>query len=147
MLPVQGLLVNYRVPRSVNDKELHAGPATIALPERLQGPEHVPPAYLPHQAVLPDHGVAPVVFPEEHRRHVGDVGIGIHFLADAVSGFVQLEPEGTDRAMMMRDGQCFRIVESNCWSAERRIEECDRDGVDVRSSGSELVSESESVSE
>jgi aminocarboxymuconate-semialdehyde decarboxylase len=47
-------------------------------------------------------------------------------------GFVQLEPEGSDRARMMRDGQCFRIVESNCWSAERRIEECDRDGVDVQ---------------
>jgi len=47
-------------------------------------------------------------------------------------GFVQLEPEGSDRAKMVRDGQCFRIVESNCWSAERRIEECDRDGVDVQ---------------
>jgi aminocarboxymuconate-semialdehyde decarboxylase len=47
-------------------------------------------------------------------------------------GFVQLEPEGPGRARMMRDGECFRVVESNLWSAERRIEECDRDGVDVQ---------------
>jgi aminocarboxymuconate-semialdehyde decarboxylase len=47
-------------------------------------------------------------------------------------GFVQLEPEEPGRARMMRDGQCFRVIESNCWSAERRIEECDRAGVDVQ---------------
>jgi len=47
-------------------------------------------------------------------------------------GFVQLEPDGAGRARMMRDGQCFRVVESNCWSAERRLAECDRDGVDVQ---------------
>jgi len=47
-------------------------------------------------------------------------------------GFVQLEPEGPGRARMMRNGQCFRVIESNCWSAERRIEACDRDGVDVQ---------------
>jgi aminocarboxymuconate-semialdehyde decarboxylase len=47
-------------------------------------------------------------------------------------GFVQLQPEPDGRGCMMRDGECFRIVESNCWSAERRIEECDRDGVDVQ---------------
>ena len=47
-------------------------------------------------------------------------------------GFVALEPDGPHRARMMRDGQCFRVVESNCWSAERRLAECDRDGVDVQ---------------
>jgi len=47
-------------------------------------------------------------------------------------GFVQLELEGPDRARMMRDGQCFRVIGSNCWSAERRLAECDRDGVDAQ---------------
>ena len=47
-------------------------------------------------------------------------------------GFVQLVHDSPGRARMMRDGQCFRIIESNCWSAERRLEECDRHGVDVQ---------------
>jgi len=47
-------------------------------------------------------------------------------------GWVQLEPESADRARMVRDGTCFRVVEANCWSAERRLEECERDGVDVQ---------------
>ncbi|HXV77611.1 MAG TPA: amidohydrolase family protein [Candidatus Polarisedimenticolaceae bacterium] len=47
-------------------------------------------------------------------------------------GFVRLEHDGPDRARMMREGECFRVIESNCWSAERRLEECDRTGVDVQ---------------
>lgn len=33
---------------------------------------------------------------------------------------------------MMIDGQTFREIHENCWSPERRIEECDRAGVDVQ---------------
>jgi aminocarboxymuconate-semialdehyde decarboxylase len=49
------------------------------------------------------------------------------------TGFVQLEhDEGRGTARMMRDGQCFRVVQENLWSPERRLEECDRHGVDVQ---------------
>lgn len=47
-------------------------------------------------------------------------------------GFVQLRPTEDGKARMEIDGQCFRVIESNCWSAARRIEECDRAGVDVQ---------------
>ncbi len=47
-------------------------------------------------------------------------------------GFVNLEPCGAGRARMVQNGTCFREIEDNCWSPERRIEECDRDGVDVQ---------------
>ena len=48
-------------------------------------------------------------------------------------GFVQLEHDPqAGSARMMRDGQCFRVVGENVWSPERRLEECDRAGVDVQ---------------
>jgi aminocarboxymuconate-semialdehyde decarboxylase len=47
-------------------------------------------------------------------------------------GFVRLDHHEPNRARMMRGDDCFRVVESNTWSAERRIEECDRHGVDVQ---------------
>jgi len=47
-------------------------------------------------------------------------------------GFVQLEPCGAGRARMLRDGKCFREIGDNCWDPRRRIEECERDGVDVQ---------------
>jgi len=50
-----------------------------------------------------------------------------------VTGFVQLERDADGcSARMMRDGQCFRVVSENVWSPERRLEECDRAGVDVQ---------------
>ena len=47
-------------------------------------------------------------------------------------GFIHLEHHEPERAKMMLGCTCFRIIEDNCWSAERRIEECDRHGVDVQ---------------
>jgi aminocarboxymuconate-semialdehyde decarboxylase len=47
-------------------------------------------------------------------------------------GFIRLDHHEPERARMMRGESCFRVVESNTWSAERRIEECDRAGVDVQ---------------
>ena len=48
------------------------------------------------------------------------------------AGFVNLEQSGPGCAKMMRNGKCFREIGDNCWSPERRIEECDRHGVDVQ---------------
>jgi len=47
-------------------------------------------------------------------------------------GFVRLEHLPDERAEMRIGERCFRVIESNCWSPERRIEECDRAGVDVQ---------------
>ena len=47
-------------------------------------------------------------------------------------GFVELAREAPGCAKMMIDGRHFRDVEENCWSAERRIEECAACGVRVQ---------------
>jgi len=44
-------------------------------------------------------------------------------------GFVSLEHHAPCRARMLIDGKFFREIEDNCWSAKRRISECD--GFDV----------------
>ena len=48
-------------------------------------------------------------------------------------GFITLEHHKAGCAKMFKDdGHFFREVEDNCWSAERRIEDCDRQNVDVQ---------------
>jgi len=44
-------------------------------------------------------------------------------------GFVSLEHHAPCRARMLIDGKFFREIEDNCWSAKRRISECDGFGV------------------
>src|SRR3989338_648908 len=48
-------------------------------------------------------------------------------------GFIKLEHHHPCRARMLNDdGTFFREIEDNCYSAERRLEECDSDGVHVQ---------------
>ncbi|MBK9214100.1 MAG: amidohydrolase [Chloracidobacterium sp.] len=48
-------------------------------------------------------------------------------------GFIWLDHYKPCCARMMRDdGVSFRDIDSNCWSAEKRIEECDASGVTVQ---------------
>ncbi len=48
-------------------------------------------------------------------------------------GFIKLEHHQPCCAKMLKDdGHFFREIEDNCWSAERRVEECDEFNVDVQ---------------
>ena len=46
---------------------------------------------------------------------------------------IHLEHDPTTcTACMMKGSERFRVIESNCWDVEKRLEECDRDGVSVQ---------------
>ena len=48
-------------------------------------------------------------------------------------GFIKLDHHKPCCARMMKDdGHFFREIEDNCWSAEKRIEECDAFSVNVQ---------------
>merc|ERR1711988_1418134 len=49
-------------------------------------------------------------------------------------GFVQLKhcPERPKQADMLIDDKFFRRIDDNCYCAEARLRDCDRDGVDAQ---------------
>ena len=47
-------------------------------------------------------------------------------------GFIRLEHHAPCRARMMIGDKFFREIEDDCWSAQRRIEDCGRTNVDVQ---------------
>jgi aminocarboxymuconate-semialdehyde decarboxylase len=47
-------------------------------------------------------------------------------------GFINLDHHKPCCARMMKDGEFFREIEDNCWSAERRMEQCDHQHVHVQ---------------
>jgi len=47
-------------------------------------------------------------------------------------GWIQLDHHKRGCANMLKDGQFFREVESNCWNPEVRISECNNHNVDVQ---------------
>tara|TARA_R110002072_G_scaffold203849_1_gene361927 strand:- start:579 stop:1595 length:1017 start_codon:yes stop_codon:yes gene_type:complete len=47
-------------------------------------------------------------------------------------GFIRLDHHKTGCARMMMEDHFFREIDSNCWDGDKRVSECDRDGVDVQ---------------
>ena len=47
-------------------------------------------------------------------------------------GWVSLEHTQEGTARMMKDGECFRLVECNCWDPLARIGDCDNDHIDIQ---------------
>ena len=47
-------------------------------------------------------------------------------------GFIQLDHHAPGCARMILDGALFREIQENCWEPRRRLEDCQRTGVDVQ---------------
>ncbi len=47
-------------------------------------------------------------------------------------GWVQLQHTGPGCARLVQEGKLFRQIEANSWDIDKRLEECDRAGVDVQ---------------
>lgn len=47
-------------------------------------------------------------------------------------GFLSIEQSGPGCARLTRAGEFFRDIDSRCWDPLRRLQDCDRDGIDVQ---------------
>jgi aminocarboxymuconate-semialdehyde decarboxylase len=75
------------------------------------------------------------------ENHILTIDIHTHILPENIpnwaakfgyGGFINLEHHKPCCARMMQDGKFFREVEDNCWSAEKRMQECNHHHVDVQ---------------
>jgi aminocarboxymuconate-semialdehyde decarboxylase len=74
-------------------------------------------------------------------KNIFTVDIHTHILPENIpnfrekfgyGGFISLDHHKPCCAKMMMDDKFFREVDDNCWSGKRRIEECDKQMVDVQ---------------
>lgn len=74
-------------------------------------------------------------------RDILSIDIHTHILPEHIpnwkakfgyGGFIHLDHHKPCCARMMMDNKFFREVEDNCWSAEKRMKECDQHHVDVQ---------------
>ena len=47
-------------------------------------------------------------------------------------GWPSIVPDGPRRARIVIDDRLFRVIDDDCWDPVRRIEDCDRDGVELQ---------------